>query len=69
MEFLKTASMCYEHRLTDLISECLAEDDLRGHPVGRPDEGVPPLVHLAVLGRDAKVGQLHLAVVRQEHVT
>ena len=55
--------------LTDLISEGLAEDDLWGHPVGRPDEGVPPLVHLAVLGRHAKVRQLHLAVVRQEHVT
>ena len=53
---------------TDLISEGLAEDDLRRHPVGRPDEGVAPLVHLAVLGRHAEVSQLHLPVLRQEDV-
>ena len=51
-----------------LVPERLAQDHLGGHPVGRPDEGVPLLVVLLVLGGHAKVGQLDAAVGGEQNV-
>ena len=48
-----------------LVPKSLAGDDLRGHPVGRPYEGVPLLVVLLVLGGHTKVGKFHLTSCRK----
>ncbi len=42
--------------------------DLRGHPVGGADEGVPLLIVLPVLGGHAKVRNLDTALRGEEHI-
>ena len=46
----------------------LARNDLRGHPVGGADEGVPLPDGLVQLSAHPEVHQLHIGVLRQQHV-
>ena len=51
------------------VPEGLAGHHLGRHPVGGADEGVPPLVVLLQLGRHSEVGELDVALQRQQDVT
>ena len=50
-----------------MITCPVVNTNLRRHPVGRADLGLPALVTLDV-GAEAEVGDLHRAVLADEHV-